>query len=131
MVLRSEIQKRFSEKDLSKTIEGLPTLENEFLVKLRTIILENLEDEDFNASRLSELAFISRTQIHRKLIALTGNSTTHLIRKVVLEKAKKLLSSGKYNVSEVAYMVGFKTQAHFSRVFSETFGVSPSKYKDS
>jgi signal transduction histidine kinase/DNA-binding response OmpR family regulator/ligand-binding sensor domain-containing protein len=131
MVLRSEIQKRFTEKELSKTIEELPKLENEFLIKLRTIILENLEDEDFNAHKLSELAFISRTQIHRKLSALTGESTTYLIRKVKLEKAKELLSSGNYNVSEVAYMVGFKTQAHFSRVFSETFSIPPSKYKHS
>ena len=105
--------------------------ENEFLEKLRTIINENLEDEDFNATKLGELAFISRTQLHRKLTALTGASTTHFIRKIQLEKAKELLLSGNYNVSEVAYMVGFKTQAHFSRTFSETFGISPSKYKDS
>ncbi|MCO4822664.1 MAG: response regulator [Flavobacteriaceae bacterium] len=131
MALRSEIQKRFSEKELSSTIDELPKLDNEFLIKLRAIILVHLEDEDFNSTKLSELAFISRTQLHRKLIAITGKSTTNLIRKVQLEKAKELLTSGNYNVSEVAFSIGFKTQAHFSRVFAETFGVSPSKYKDS
>lgn len=129
MALRAEIQKQFAGNDLNKGIKDLPKRENEFLLKLRTIILQNLEDENFNATKLSELAFISRTQLHRKLKALTGASTTNLIRKVQLEKAKELLATGNFNVSEVAYMTGFKTQAHFSRVFTEAFSVSPSKYK--
>jgi signal transduction histidine kinase/DNA-binding response OmpR family regulator/streptogramin lyase len=126
LALRAEIQKHYSESGFKQPISGLSKVENEFLLKIQTAILENIEDENFSITKLCELVHLSRAQLHRKLVAITGESTTKLIRRVQLEKAKKLLSSGKYNVSEVAYLVGFKTQAHFSRVFSEAFGQPPS-----
>ncbi len=129
MTLRAEIQKRYSEIDFNQPISELPNIENTFLSKIRTIILEHIEEEDFGIVQLCKEIHVSRAQLHRKLIALTGESTSKLVRKIRLEEAKELLSLGELNVSEVAYMVGFKTQAHFSRVFSETFGISPSKYR--
>lgn len=126
MVFRAEIQRRYSESNLNQVIADLPTIENSFLVKIRMIILEHIESDDFNIQQLCQLMFMSRSQLHRKLIALTGESTSHLIRKIQLEKAEELLLSGEYNVSEVAYQVGFKTQAHFSRIFAEKFGYPPS-----
>jgi signal transduction histidine kinase/DNA-binding response OmpR family regulator/streptogramin lyase len=128
LVLRAEIQKHYSETDFKQPISGLSNIENAFLLKIRTRILEHIADENFGITQLCGLIHLSRAQLHRKLIALTGESTSNLIRKVQLEKAKELLSSGELNVSEVAYMVGFKTQAHFSRVFSEAFGKPPSNY---
>ena len=130
MTLRAEIQKRYSETDLTQSISGLPKIENSFLLKIKDILLEHLDEEGFGIEQLCEHIYVSRSQLHRKLIALTGESTSHLIRKIRLEKAKELLSLGEFNVSEVAYMVGFKTQAHFSRVFAETFGISPGNYRN-
>jgi AraC-like DNA-binding protein len=103
-------------------------VENSFLQKVRSLILEHLEDENFGITMLCDLVNLSRPQLHRKLTAITGESTSSLIRKVQLARAKELLAMGEYNVSEVAYRSGFKTQAHFSRVFSESLGISPSNY---
>lgn len=127
--LRAEIQKRYSESDFKQPITGLSDAENTFILKIRSTVLEHIEEEDFDITQLCKLLYISRAQLHRKLIALTGQSASHLIRKVQLEKAKELLSFGELNVSEVAFQVGFKTQAHFSRVFSEAFGTSPSNWR--
>ncbi len=128
LALRAEIQKHYSESDFSKPVSGLSGTENAFLLKIRNVILENIEHEDFNITKLCDLVHLSRPQLHRKLVAITGESTSNLIRKVQLEKARELLASGEFNVSEVAYQTGFKTQAHFSRVFSEALGVPPSSY---
>ncbi len=127
--LRAEIQKRYSESDFTQSISSLPQKENSFLVKIKDIMLEHLDEEEFGISQLCEQIHVSRAQLHRKLIALTGESTSQIIRKIRLEKAKELLNLGEYNVSEVAYMVGFKTQAHFSRVFIEFYGEAPSNFK--
>ncbi|TNE55563.1 MAG: hybrid sensor histidine kinase/response regulator [Bacteroidetes bacterium] len=130
MTLRAEIQKRYAESDFTQSISALPEMENAFLVKVKGIILEHLDEEEFGIVQLCEHLHVSRAQLHRKLTAFTGESTSHLIRKIRLEKAKELLASGEFNVSEVAYMIGFKTQAHFSRVFAEAFGIAPSDYRN-
>ena len=127
--IRAELQKRFSQNDFSKVInKDVPEIDA-FLIKAKEIVLENLDNESFSIPELCKLLYISRAQLHRKLTALTGHSASHLLRSIRLEKAQELLLTHQLNVSEVAYQVGFKTQAHFSRTFSEALGVSPSEFQ--
>ncbi|MDD4631700.1 MAG: AraC family transcriptional regulator, partial [Proteiniphilum sp.] len=58
----------------------------------------------------------------------TGGSTIDFIRKIRFSEAIKLLSSGKYNISEVSYMVGFNSLSYFSTSFKKYFGYLPSDY---
>lgn len=46
-----------------------------------------------------------------------------------MEKAALLILSGQYRVKEVASMVAYPNQLHFSAAFHKYFGVSPSAYK--
>ena len=48
---------------------------------------------------------------------------------ISLEEAKKLLTKGKYNVSEVAERVGYKTAQYFSQIFHKATGMKPQEYK--
>jgi len=108
--------------------ENPPLLfENNFIQKVRRIIEENIEDESFGIQELCKNVYLSRSQLHNKIKASTNLSTSIFIRHVKLKKAKYLLENNDYNVSEVAYKVGFKNPAYFSRVFIEMFGVYPSK----
>ncbi|MBK8192231.1 MAG: helix-turn-helix transcriptional regulator [Lewinellaceae bacterium] len=72
---------------------------------------------------------MSRTQLHRKLTALTGKSATHYIRSMRLQKARQLLLTTDMTVSEVAFEVGFRHLQHFSNSFAEAFGQPPSSLK--
>ena len=127
--LRAEYQKRYAGTDFSKPMQAPANPEDAFIRKVRTLIATHLEDDDFDVALLCRLVHVSRAQLHRKLTALTGESTSHLIRTVQLDKARELLSNGQLSVSEVAYRAGFRTPAHFSRVFSESEGVAPSDYR--
>ena len=71
---------------------------------------------------------MSRRQLDRRLRSLTRLSASGFIRKMRLERAAQLLVQQAGNVSEVAYAVGFQDVAHFSKLFHQTFGVSPSDY---
>ena len=71
---------------------------------------------------------MSRTSVYNKIRAITGQSVNEFIRIVRLNKSKELLSTKMYNVSEVAYMVGFSDPKYFSTCFKKQFGVSPSKF---
>ena len=72
---------------------------------------------------------ISRTQLHNKIKALTGQSTTEFVRMIRLNKARELLQSTELNVSEVGYEVGISNPAYFSRMFRRKTGESPLQFR--
>jgi len=103
--------------------------ESIFLLKLNKIIEKELHDQGFDTEGLCKHAGVSRTQLHRKLKAITGTSTATYIRSYRLQKAKELLEKSDRQVSQVAFEVGYKDLSHFSRSFAQEFGKSPSEFK--
>ena len=69
---------------------------------------------------------MSRTNIFSKLKALVGQSPQTFLTNYRLNRAMELLKTREYNISEVAYKVGFSTLTGFSRSFKNKFGVPPS-----
>lgn len=59
----------------------------------------------------------------------TGLHFTAFVSKVRIEKAKTLLLNPHYTVHEVASQIGFKSQAHFNRMFLRFVGESPRQYR--
>jgi len=51
------------------------------------------------------------------------------IRKQRIEKAKQLMETGPYSLTEIAYLTGFSDQSHFTRIFQKHLGISPSAYR--
>jgi len=68
---------------------------------------------------------MSRTQVHRKLKALTNLSASLFIRQIRLQKALVLLQQTELTVSEIAYQVGFSSPNYFTRCFTEQFFQTP------
>lgn len=122
--IRKQLQLKYGE-----TLEAslFAPKEDAFLTKLKGVIEERIDQEEFNVVELGKLLAMSRTQVHRKLKALTGLSTSRFIRQYKLEKAHKLLHNDQYNVSEIAYMLGFNTANYFSTCFHEQYGYPPSE----
>ncbi|MEZ5039164.1 MAG: ATP-binding protein [Saprospiraceae bacterium] len=125
--LRKTLQKKYSEQLFIDTPnETIAAQEDPFIVRARTIVLAALENENFSLDELSEKLYLSRSQVHRKIKAVTGMSTAIFIRTIRLQEAKKLLASTDLTISEIAYQVGFKSPVYFSQMFKQTFGESPS-----
>lgn len=104
-------------------------LGDEFTHALKEIIEQNLNNEDFSIEQLCKEVGLSRSHLHRKIKSSTGLSISLFIRKVRLYKAKELLQTSNYNISEIAYLTGNKSPQNFSKYFIEEFGVSPSQYR--
>lgn len=100
-----------------------------FIHSVRQQVEQNLDNHDFSIEQLCREMGISRTHLHRKIKSATGLSTSLYIRKVRLEKARVLLETTDYNISEVAYLTGNKSPQNFSKYFIEEFGLSPSAYR--
>jgi len=110
-----------------KKIEASST-DDKFLKRVTEVVEEHIEDSVFNVEKFAAEMFLSRSQLHRKLKALTGYSTTEFIRLIRLKRAAQLLAANSGTVSEIAYKVGFDNIGYFSKCFRETFGKPPSQY---
>jgi signal transduction histidine kinase/DNA-binding response OmpR family regulator len=107
-------------------VAALPSADQRFLNRLNELVLQHLDDEDFGVDQLGQEIGLSRTQLHRKLKALTGQSPGDCIRQTRLLRALALLQARVGTVAEVAYQVGFSSPNHFSTAFSRQFGYPPS-----
>jgi signal transduction histidine kinase/DNA-binding response OmpR family regulator len=104
-------------------------LDEQFLNRVLFVIDEHISEENFSIEEFGKDVGMSRSQIHRKLKALTGKSTSLYLRTVRLSKAKQMIEAKKGNISEISYQVGFSSPAYFSRCFKEEFGYTPSEIK--
>lgn len=118
---------------LSAVDETPPTAKEKkevaFLQEINQYIAANLDNELFDTHFLCRAMAMSRTQLHRKLKALTGQSTAKYIRSKRLQKALSLLQTTDWQIGEIADRVGFKDFSHFSRSFFNEFNYKPSEVR--
>ena len=105
------------------------SMDQAFIKKLTDLLEINLENEHFGVQQLAEKVGLSRSQLHRKLKAITGKSSSSFIRHYRLRKAKQLLVDNVATVSEIAYRVGFSSPTYFNTCFRIYFGYPPGKVK--
>jgi len=128
--LRQQMREKFSAEMLLKPSEvTVPSTQKIFLEKLTAIIEEHIDNEDFSVEMLGDEIGMSRVHLHRKIRAITNQSPSEFIRNFRLQRAAELIKQDAGNIAEIAYMVGFNSQAYFTRSFQEAFGCSPSEYK--
>ncbi len=99
-----------------------------FIQKVVGFIEENIQSKNLTVEFLAEQCCMSRATFYRKMESLMGSAPSTFIRKYKLKKAAKLLQSGNYYISEVAYQTGFSTPKYFTKCFQNEFGSSPSEY---
>jgi signal transduction histidine kinase/DNA-binding response OmpR family regulator len=127
--LRRQLRERFSREVVLKPQEiAITPMDEVFLNKVKAVVEKRLGDEDFEVEALSREVGMSRSQIHRKLKALTDQSASQFIRSLRLQRAVELLKQNAGTVAEIAYQVGFGSQAYFTKCFHEQFGCSPKEY---
>jgi len=129
--IREQLRVKFrSEMTVKPAGIIVPSRQKVFLNKFIAIIEENIEDGNFNIESLCNEIGMSRAQLHRKIKAITNQSTTEFIRNYRLQKAAELIKQDAGNMAEIAYRVGFNSQAYFNKSFQELFGCTPTEYKE-
>lgn len=107
---------------------GMNKADEEFIQKIIDIIEENITDSNFSVERLAENVFMSRSNLHRKIKALTELTSIDFIRLIRLKKAAELIQSGKYRIGEVCYLVGINSPSYFIKLFQKQFGMTPKEF---
>ena len=88
-----------------------------------------MANTDFSVEMLSAELGMSRVNLYKKLLSITGSTPSEFIRVIRLQRAGQLLRQSGKTVSEIAYEVGFNNPRYFSKYFKELYGMMPSEYK--
>lgn len=105
----------------------LTTEEDEnFLTCLLDYIASKWCDSNLKINDLTRPLGCSKSQLYRKMIALTGKSPQTFIKEYRLRKALILLNKQPGHISEVAYRSGFTSPSYFSKCFRKMYGYTPS-----
>ena len=104
-------------------------IEDEFVKKVREAIETHLADTGFTVEQLCKMVFMSHSQLHRKLDALTGCSPNKFIRIIRLNKAKSMLKHPASSIASIALDCGYNDPGYFARVFKQEYGVTPQDWR--
>jgi len=127
-MLKDRFSRRLSLGEVQRTESNQESTDVLFLQKTISIILNKIMETEFNGDALAAELGISRMGLHRKIKALTDQSTGEFIRNIRLKKAYELLSVPGKNISEVCYDVGFNSHSYFTACFNEMYKMTPSEY---
>lgn len=109
--------------------------------RITTIFMELLERQfpiDHTRQRLNlrtPAAFADQLAIHvnhlnRALKKTTQKSTSKIIQERILQEAKILLRHSAWNISEIAYVLGFNEVTHFNKFFKQQLSLTPSTFRN-
>lgn len=108
----------------------MDSLDEKFIAKSISIIELHIAEPEFNIDILSQEIGMSRSQVFRKLKALTNLSPVEFIRMIRIKRAGQILEQKSNTISEVAYMVGFSDIDYFRKCFKAHFGLTPSRFME-
>lgn len=105
---------------------SLSEQEMKFLAKVHETIEKHIEEESFSIETMAREIGASYSKLYAKIKSLTGQTPQEFVSTYKMNRAMELLKTGKYNVSEVADLVGASSPFNFSRDFKKHFGITPS-----
>ncbi|KOY87784.1 transcriptional regulator [bacterium 336/3] len=100
-------------------------LERQFPIESPNQILQLRTAKDY-----VDVLGVHVNHLNKVLKTLTGKTTTEIITSRILQEAKILLKQTTWNVSEIAYSLGFEELAHFSNFFKKQTNLSPLSFRD-
>lgn len=80
-------------------------------------------------SQIAARCGYSPTQFRRLFGACLGLAPHLYLQRIRMAKARRLLETTDAGIGDIALSLGFSSQAHFTRLFGRTFGMSPSRYR--
>ena len=126
-----ELMSLYFNKNKDMDIEQCPFLVDDKNIKKIRLAKEIIISRMIEPPTLNELANeveISLKKLKQGFKQVYGASVYVFLLDYKMQVSKRLLSSGNYNVNEVALRIGYSTATHFINAFKKKFGTTPKKY---
>lgn len=133
IIISTEVKELFISENSNHFIPGENVIavtqeEEKFLTLLMDYIDSTWTDSNLKVDDFSRPLGLSKSQLYRKMILLTGKSPNTFIKAYRLTRALKLLNKNSGNISEIAFETGFTSPSYFSKCFLKRYGHMPSAY---
>ena len=126
---RQKLRERFNKNlKLEPKDIAVSSADEKFIHKVMELIEKNMSNTEFEVNQLQDELLLSRTQLFRKIKALTNQSPGEFIRTIRLKRAASLMDQKFGNIAQITYEVGFNNPSYFAKCFKELFGMLPSEY---
>ncbi|MBE7047102.1 MAG: AraC family transcriptional regulator [Ruminococcaceae bacterium] len=97
-------------------------------VKKAMVYMDRKFNKPITVKDVTEYVGYSESYFITKFTEQTGISPKQYLQETRMKRAKEVLETGLYSVSEISDMCGYKNIYHFSNAFKKTTGLSPSQY---
>lgn len=128
---REAVKLRYKEgkETVSPKEDTISNADEQFMKKLNDLIKEQLQNPKLDVNFVATQMAMSRASLYNKLKALTGVSIGDYINKFRMACVMELLADKELSLWEISDKAGFSNQRYFSTVFKQTYGTTPSKYR--
>ncbi|NRB48657.1 MAG: response regulator [Saprospiraceae bacterium] len=117
------------EKRDNKLPSGLSPLDQQLMERIHQLLSAEISNEHLSVEMVCKAAQLSRSQLFRKLKALTGMSVTEYIRDYRLRKAHELILAGAHSITEVIHATGFNSRSYFYNSFRQKYQLTPTELR--
>ena len=126
---RRNLREKFSKEiKIDSSAVAVTSLDNEFLQRAFNIAEKNISNMDFDTESFAKEMFLSRSQLHRKLVAVTGQGPGEFLRTIRLKRAAAMILEKRLSVTQIAFEVGFNSPSHFTKAFRQMFNCLPTEF---
>lgn len=132
----SRLAESFVVQAIRQFVDGLPAGEGGWLAGLRDPavaralgVIHSRFAEDLDIETLAREAGVSRTVLGERFVELLGEPPMRYCARWRMRAAANLLREGKQNSANIAYAVGFNSEAAFNRAFKREFGEPPAAWR--
>lgn len=109
---------------------GAADIDNDFYSRFIDVFQRRMGEAELSVDTLAAEMGLGRSQLYRKIKALTNYSPVELMRSLRLRQARSLLTSTDKTISEIAYEVGFSSPAYFTKCYKDAYGETPTELRD-
>jgi AraC-like DNA-binding protein len=133
VILSGAVRNEFKDNDWNLVVGAdntrtLSTADENFLETLLKSLTKNWQNPDFDVLDFCEEMSLSKSQLYRKCVSITGLSPNALLREYRLTHALKLLRKEEHNIAQTTFDTGFSSASYFTKCFQKRFGLQPLSY---
>lgn len=118
-------------KLLQKILPQMIQSDGEYDKTLQTAIeyITNNWNNNFSVADLAKKCCVSESALYHMFQKKLGQTPVSFTNSIRINIAIEYLENSNYSISTISRMVGFNSENHFRRVFSELVGTTPLKYR--
>lgn len=128
-ILREKYTQDLEDSEIGRTPE-VASGDKAFITRFVNLAMERIRENNVDLGAIASDLGFSRTQLNRKIKAISGMTTTGYIVNLRVRLAKSLLRSGEaLTVNEISYRCGIDDVPYFITMFKKATGMTPTQYR--